>query len=174
MARSRPSLAALSQSCSTSSHSSTVTSKESMRSRIPSALRSARIWSAREGVDPTLDCLTVAPAGRVPGDRRDRNCPLEASGCPRKCVPTMPPSEADQSDAKGDRSSEESHDSRLASSPRIGSTRLSRLKRRSPHALSASDWDQYGGGTPHTRQCLMIAVDEYLCSSTYPASKEAG
>ena len=30
-----------------------------MRSRISSALRSARIWSAREGVNPTLDCRTV-------------------------------------------------------------------------------------------------------------------
>ena len=107
---SRPSLAALSRSCSTSSHSSRVTSRESMRSRISSALRSARIWSAREGVNPTLDCRTVAAAGRVPGDKRDRNCPLEpvgvrANGYPRcRCRKLIG---ATQSMIGG---SEESHD----------------------------------------------------------------
>ena len=64
-----------------------------------------------------------------------------------------------------------SHERRRASSRRIQTARSSRPKRHSPHALSASRWDQSGGGTPATRRCLVIAMARATCGPMSPASK---
>ena len=64
----RSSPAAVWQICTASSHSSTVTSKETMGSRISSAVGSARICNAREGVSPTPESAggTVrSPSNRI-------------------------------------------------------------------------------------------------------------